>query len=173
MEKYDIDLKNENKFFEIKNKINIENPTIITRQYSYGIDDGEESSLSISVDSNNGEILNISCLNKDDAIEDEQYLNLLTINKDLEKRNTSPFFTPSGLDYDEIYGDISDFKVIFSNEKISIILKEGEEVSYFIDGRMTLYYDKNQDLLRIEIKDLTKEEYEALKHKKKEYNAIR
>ena len=164
MEDYTVDIIDTNDLFSI-NKDRNENQYDI--EYSFGDESGEESELSITIDDYSSEITNIHCFKKNiiSALD-----KITSPNKDgLERRPNAPFFPPKDFKITLPFRKIGDFDIDFSPELMEITFKNGEPKSYYEGERLVAFYDENDDLLLIEIKNITEEEYNKLiEYKKKQ-----
>ncbi len=164
MKDFNIDITSDSYFFVIESEKYDTIPDYQKKTFYYGNDDGEISNLAIFTDIKTCEILAIVCLKKVNAMDfsvlydDNEYA-------DLKKKVKASFITPKGVGKDT-YNFISDFTIYYSKDMLEVIIDDESEPCFsYTDGRMSIYYDADYNLLNIIVHDLTAEEYESLKKK--------
>lgn len=162
MSDYSIDMTKDSCFFKIESETFDTIPYYMQKTFLYGTDDGEISNLAFYTDIRTCEILAIICSNKRNAREVSYVIDYSEYD-DLKEKRKASFITPRGVGI--TYDYIQDFMVYYSKDTVKIIIEDGKPYYCYDHGRMKIYYDNNYELLEIYIKDLTSEEYEALKRK--------
>jgi len=156
--KYDFD--NPDSFFRIDNQ----NPSASGDyiRYQYGNEEGDI--LEVDVTTFMGDIKNIDCLICENPI--EMHLELPD-EKTLSKAKIfvySPAFTnEDGSEYD------NSFRILFNREELIMLFTPSPEkaVRFYKEDRMEYYLNRKDEVLCVKVCDLTEQEYEAIKNKKK------
>ena len=136
------------------------NKLINTRSEIFGYGN---NSLVINYDPTFRSIISIECTSSDEII--ESIYSISQFSK-LKKRYV-PFLRIDPKTYDEfnrLY-----FLLVYNHNALNIVFKNKDDISeYYSSDRVDFYYDKDSYICGIRIRNLTKEEYNILKHEELE-----